>query len=60
MLIILTNYDFSMIFGGSSVTAGYDNYPNQSYPSIVYDRLHPVFNSLGINLDVRNIAQGII
>jgi hypothetical protein len=49
---------FLMIFGGSSVTAGHDNYYNQSYPFVFERRMKPVFEALGIKLIVRNIAQG--
>jgi hypothetical protein len=55
----LSDPEFLMIFGGSSVTAGHDNYFNQSYPSIVERRMRPIFEELGIRLTVRNIAQGI-
>lgn len=49
---------YKMIFGGSSVTAGHDNMFHDSYPQIVEQRLHEVFRLAGIDLDVRNIAQG--
>jgi hypothetical protein len=49
---------FLMIFGGSSVTAGHDNYFNQSYPLVVQHRLRPILEMLGVRLDVHNIAQG--
>ncbi len=48
---------FVMIFSGSSVTAGYDNHYNQSYPSIISKRLGPVLESLDMPLVVKNIAQ---
>jgi hypothetical protein len=47
-----------MIFGGSSVTAGHDNYYNQSYPFVFERRLTKVFEAIGIKLLVHNIAQG--
>ena len=50
---------FLMIFSGSSVTAGHDNYFNQSFPMIVKKHFQPIFDSLGIKLVVRNIAQGM-
>ena len=50
---------FLMIFSGSSVTAGHDNYYNNSFPMIVLKRLKPTFDALGIRLIVRNIAQGM-
>lgn len=56
--ILLNNASkFTMVFGGSSVTAGYDNYLHQSYPMIIEKRLKPLFSSLGIDLVVRNTGQ---
>jgi len=49
---------FIMIFGGTSVTAGHDSYYNQSYPFVAERRLIKVFEALGIELHVRNIAMG--
>ena len=49
---------FLMIFGGSSVTAGHDNHFHQSYPMVFHRRMKEVFDALGIELFVRNIAQG--
>lgn len=51
------NANFTMIFSGTSVTAGYDNFLNQSYPMIVQKRLAPIFKALGIDLVVHNIGQ---
>jgi hypothetical protein len=55
--ILETNSTYLMIFGGSSVTAGYDNYFNQSHPLVFERRMKAVFNALGINLLVHNIAM---
>lgn len=55
---ILGQEQFLMTFGGSSVTAGHDNYYNQSYPAVVNRRLTPILKALGVDLIVRNIAQG--
>eukprot|EP01035_Chromulina_nebulosa_P021157 gene21157-27412_t len=52
------NQTFLMIFGGSSVTAGHDNYFNQSFPMIVLKRMKPILKALGIKMKVHNIAQG--
>ncbi len=52
------NGEFLMIFGGSSVTAGHDNFYNQSYPAIFNKRMKDIFAALGIKLTVRNIALG--
>lgn len=56
--IVDGNSTFLMIFGGSSVTAGHDNYLHQAYPQVYERRMKPVFEALGINLLVHNIAQG--
>lgn len=55
---LLGNSTFLMIFGGSSVTAGHDNYYSQAYPFVVERRLRPIFEELGIDFQVHNIAQG--
>eukprot|EP01038_Epipyxis_sp_PR26KG_P007904 gene7904-10729_t len=52
------NSTFLMTFGGSSVTAGHDNYYNQSYPYIFEKRMKDSFKLLGIDLIVHNIALG--
>lgn len=49
---------YLMIFGGSSVTAGHDNRFESSYPLIAKKRLLPIFEALGLDLKVDNIAQG--
>jgi hypothetical protein len=50
--------NYLMTFGGSSVTAGHDNYYNQSYPFVFERRMVDIFHSLGMKLLVHNIAQG--
>ena len=47
-----------MIFGGSSVTAGHDNYYNQSYPFVFERRMKDIMKHFGLDLVVHNIAQG--
>lgn len=49
---------FIIAFGGSSVTAGHDNYLNESYPAIVEKQLKPIFDLLGVQLSVLNAAIG--
>lgn len=49
---------FVIGFSGSSVTAGHDNYFNESYPAVVERTLQRVFRPLGIALEVRNHAMG--
>lgn len=58
LLKILQQEPFIMVFGGSSVTAGHDNYYNQSYPFVFDRKLSRAFQLLGVELSVRNIAQG--
>ena len=55
-----SNYqkEFMMIFGGSSVTAGHDNFFNESYPIVFKRRLQDVLTAIDIPIVVRNIAQG--
>ena len=55
---ILEKDRFLMTFGGSSVTAGHDNYYNQSYPYVVKRRLGPILKEVGVELLVHDIAQG--
>lgn len=49
---------FKFIFGGSSVTAGHDNFYNESYPFVFERRVRDVMESLDINLEIHNIAHG--
>lgn len=43
---------FVIAFGGSSVTAGHDNYLNEAYPALVRTQLAPIFDLLGVRLQV--------
>lgn len=56
--ILTPNSQYLMIFGGSSVTAGHDNYYSQAYPFVFERRMKDAFEALGIKLLVHNIAQG--
>lgn len=56
--LVQKNPQYKMIFGGSSVTAGHDNGHRQSYVYVWEDRMKPVFEALGVDLIVNNIAQG--
>ena len=49
---------FLMVFGGSSVTAGHDNYFDQSWPMVFNRRMKKVFALLDIKLYAHNIAMG--
>lgn len=55
---IVSQSTFLMTFGGSSVTAGHDNYFNQSFPIVFEHRMKPIFNHLNVDLQVHNIAMG--
>eukprot|EP00602_Paraphysomonas_sp_CaronLab_P002960 CAMPEP_0185031420 /NCGR_PEP_ID=MMETSP1103-20130426/18883_1 /TAXON_ID=36769 /ORGANISM="Paraphysomonas bandaiensis, Strain Caron Lab Isolate" /LENGTH=564 /DNA_ID=CAMNT_0027566945 /DNA_START=110 /DNA_END=1804 /DNA_ORIENTATION=- len=56
--IVTDNSQYVMVFGGSSVTAGHDNLYQQSYPEVLRRRMAPALQAAGIELKVRNIAQG--
>ena len=58
--VMTSDSKFVVVFGGTSVTAGYDNYFNQTYPRILEQRLKPIFDALQVDLNVRNIAQNHI
>jgi hypothetical protein len=49
--------NFTMVFSGTSVTAGYDNYLHQSYPTIIERRIKPILQALDIHLQVHNFGQ---
>lgn len=49
---------FVMSFGGYSVTVGRGNFYKQSYPFIMEKVLKPVFDSMNLELIVRNSAIG--
>lgn len=50
--------EWIMSFTGSSVTAGHDDYYNQSYPSVFNSTFRPAMDALGLRFDVRNQAMG--
>jgi hypothetical protein len=49
---------FVIAFSGTSVTAGHDNFFNQSYPLVLERELSRSFTAAGIDLVVRNHAMG--
>lgn len=55
--LLVQGSNFTMVFGGTGVTAGSDNFLHQSYPMVIEKRLAPIFKQLGVNLVVRNIGQ---
>jgi hypothetical protein len=58
MKMLTPNATFLATFSGSSVTAGHDNYFAQSYPMILKKRMGDIFSTVGIDLQVRDIALG--
>ncbi len=48
--------NFKVSFTGSSAVAGYGNYFNQTFPSVLTDLLIEPFKVLGIELEIRNAA----
>jgi hypothetical protein len=58
MKILGEDKEFLLVFGGSSVTAGHDNYYHQAYPFILDNRISPIFKALGVEMHTHNIAQG--
>lgn len=45
-------YTYVAAFTGSSVTAGHDNYISEMFSAVFNDVLAPIFNDLGIELEV--------
>ena len=58
--LLLQSHDKSFVMGitGSSVTAGHDNFFNESYPAVIENALLPIFKIMNISLVVRNAALG--
>eukprot|EP01042_Synura_sphagnicola_P007832 gene7832-10030_t len=48
---------FTMIFTGTSVTAGHESFYSRSYVGIIEERLKKSLTAAGVNLIVRNAAQ---
>lgn len=53
-----SEHDFVMSFAGTSVTAGHDNFYQQSYPVVMEKLIREAFVAAGLNLEVRNHAMG--
>ena len=58
--LLLQAHEKSFVMGitGSSVTAGHDNFFNESYPAVIETALSPIFKLMNITLVVRNAALG--
>ena len=54
----LLEQKFIISFLGSSVTAGHDSLICQAFPALVEDYMKPVFQTLNIDLQARNLAMG--
>jgi hypothetical protein len=52
------NPEYLMVFGGSSVTAGHDNFLNESYPEVYERRMRGPLEALGMTFKMHNIAMG--
>jgi len=55
--ILEGNQKFVAVFAGSSVTAGHDNFLNESYPEVYERRMREPLEALGIEFEMRNIAM---
>ncbi len=55
---MLKGESYFMTFSGSSVTAGHDNFLNESYPQVYERRMKGPLQALGIELIMHNIAMG--
>ena len=51
-------YKFVAAFTGSSVTAGHDNYVTEMFSAVFNDVISPVFATLNVALETRNVAIG--
>ena len=49
---------WTIAIAGASVTAGFGNFHNESYPLILERMLAPTFAAAGVTLHVRNVANG--
>ena len=49
---------FTVAFAGTSVTAGHDNWFNQSYPLVYEETMRPILEAGGVDFTVRNHATG--
>ena len=57
-LKMLERKEYLVVFAGSSVTAGHDNFLNESYPEVYERRMRPALEALGIPFKMHNIAMG--
>ena len=55
---MMTNDSFTIVVGGHSAAAGHGNNFLQNYTMQMYKVLRPVFDRIGVELFVRNAAQG--
>lgn len=55
---MMTSDTFTIVLGGHSAAAGHGNHFLQSYMMQMYKVLRPIFDRVGVELIVRNLAQG--
>jgi hypothetical protein len=55
---MMTNDSFTIVIGGHSAAAGHGNHFLQNYAMQMYKALKPIFDRVGVELIVRNEAQG--
>jgi len=55
---MMTNDTFTIVIGGHSAAAGHGNHFLQNYAMQMYKALKPIFDRVGVELIVRNEAQG--
>lgn len=55
---VLRQSQFVVSFAGTSVTAGHDNFLNQSFPLVFHREANSSFAAAGVDLVVRNHAMG--
>jgi hypothetical protein len=55
---MMTNDSFTIVVGGHSAAAGHGNNFLQNYTMQMYKVLRPIFDRIGVELVVRNAAQG--
>lgn len=55
---VLRQSEFVVSFAGTSVTAGHDNFLNQSFPLVFHREANSSFAAAGVDLVVRNHAMG--
>lgn len=58
--LLTDDKEFTAVWTGSSNSAGHDNYYNQSYPVVIQERVHGIFEKAGIEFQSLNTAVGSV